>query len=275
MKFGHETNSRGVVGHPVGVTSIKDLFYLANGDTKVAIQEIALAEYKGVEIFDGNIYEFPKKPSALKSILNEHGLQLIAVYSGANFIFPDILNEELWRIEKAAAIATELSAEHIVVGGGARRAGGTVEQDYELLGEGLNRVMDIAEKYGLIASFHPHLGTCVESPEEVRKAMENSKINLCPDTAHLAAGGSDLYELVSNYGDRIKYVHLNDYISDPFGFVPLGEGQLDFKPVVEALKEIEYDGWITVETDGYSGDPKESAIKSMQYLKKLFPGVES
>ena len=34
MRFGHQANSwGGVVGHPVGVTSIKDLFYLTPGDT--------------------------------------------------------------------------------------------------------------------------------------------------------------------------------------------------------------------------------------------------
>jgi inosose dehydratase len=34
MKLAYQTNTwGGVVGHPVGVTSIKDLFYLANGST--------------------------------------------------------------------------------------------------------------------------------------------------------------------------------------------------------------------------------------------------
>ncbi|HSV32004.1 MAG TPA: sugar phosphate isomerase/epimerase family protein [Atribacteraceae bacterium] len=270
MKFGHATNSRGVVGHPVGVTSIKDLFYVANGDTELAIREVASAGYSGVELFDGNLLEFPGGAHALKNLLAELRIALIAVYSGANFIFPEILDEELWRIERAAKMAAELGAEHLVVGGGAKRVNGNTDHDYVLLGQGLDRVGEVAGGYGLIPSFHPHLGTCVELADQVVNAMKCTRINLCPDTAHLAAGGSDNRTIIQTYADRIKYVHLKDYLANPFGFVPLGEGQLDFFPIVQALQEIGYDGWITVETDGYPGDPQASAQKSRQYLDKLF-----
>ena len=273
MRFGHATNFRGVVGHPVGVTSIKDLFYLANGDIELSIREVASAGYSGVELFDGNLVEFPGGLNALKVLLTELQINLVAVYSGANFIFAEILDEELWRIEKAAKIAAELGAEHLVVGGGAKRSSGNTSSDYILLGQGLDKVVEIAEKYGLIPSFHPHLGTCVESTEQVEETLKHTKINLCPDTAHLAAGGSDNSILIQTYADRIKYIHLKDYTVDPFGFVPLGDGQLNFVPIIQALQTIGYDGWITVETDGYAGDPKVSAERSKQYLEKLFKGV--
>jgi inosose dehydratase len=271
MKFGHATNSLGVVGHPVGVTSIKDLFYLANGKTEDSIREIAEIHYDGVELFDGNLIEFPGGTKSLKKLLKTLDIDLIAVYSGANFIFQEILGEELWKIEKVAETAAELMAQHLVIGGGAKRVGGTIESDYKQLGEGLNKVNAIAKKYGLTASFHPHLGTCVETPEQVDKAMSNTQINLCPDTAHLAAGGSDNSKLIHKYQERIKYVHLKDYTKDPFGFVPLGIGQLDLVSIVTALKEINYNGWITVETDGYPGNTKLSAEVSKKYLQTLFP----
>ncbi len=272
MKFSHSTNSRGVVGHPAGVTSIKDLFYLANGDTELAIREVASTGYSGVELFDGNLIEFPGGLNALKVLFTELQIELVAVYSGANFIFTEILNEELWRIEKAAKVAAELGAEHIVVGGGAKRSSGNTSRDYFLLGQGLNKVADIAEKYSLIPSFHPHLGTCVETAEQVEETLKHTRINLCPDTAHLAAGGSDNSTLIQVYADRIKYIHLKDYTVNPFSFVPLGDGQLNFIPIIQALRTIGYDGWITVETDGYAGDPKTSAKKSKQYLEKLLVG---
>src|SRR5690349_10480832 len=59
MRFGHHANSwGGVVGHPVGVTSIKDLFYLTPGDTLATLGEVADAGYEGIELFDGNLAEF-------------------------------------------------------------------------------------------------------------------------------------------------------------------------------------------------------------------------
>src|ERR671939_5525 len=102
----HTITWGGVVGHPVGVTSVKDLFYLANGSTEQALRDVASAGYAGVELFDGNLVAYEERPEELRALLEETGLELVAVYSGGNFVFPEILDEELWRIEKAAAVAS-------------------------------------------------------------------------------------------------------------------------------------------------------------------------
>lgn len=269
MKLAYQTNTwGGVIGSPVGVTSIKDLFYLANGSTEQAMRDIAAAGYQGFELFDGNLVQFEEKKEEFRSLMEETGLKLVAVYSGANFIFPEVLPEELWRIEKAASLAAEFGAEHLVVGGGAKRSTGIVESDYDRLSEGLDRVVDLAAKYGLTASFHPHLGTCVETPEQVDKVMARSRIGLCPDTAHLAAGGADVARLIRKYAHRIPYVHLKDYRANPFTFLPLGEGELDMKGIVQTLVDIQYTGWITVELDSHP-NPKLAAEISKKFLSSL------
>ena len=91
----HTITWGGVVGHPVGVTSVKDLFYRANAPSEPALRDVAAAGYAGVELFDGNLMEYEDRPDDLEQLLAETGLQLVAVYSGANFIFPEILEEEL------------------------------------------------------------------------------------------------------------------------------------------------------------------------------------
>jgi len=273
MKLGHQTNTRGVVGHPVGVTSVKDLYYLSNGDTATCIREVAEAGFAGVELFDGNVVDHPGGPAALRALTDEIGVAVVAVYSGANFIFPDILDEELGRIGRAAEAAAQLGAEHLVVGGGARRAAGTVDSDYARLGAALNAVVDIATNHGLVASYHPHLTTCVESREEIDRAFAETDIRFCPDTAHLALGGSDNADLIRSYADRIEYFHLKDYTSDPVGFVPLGEGDLDVSGIVRALERVGYDGWVMVEADGFPGDPREAAATSWSFLATIGVGT--
>lgn len=270
MKLGYQTITwGGVVGHPVGVTSIKNLFYLANGSTEQALRDIAAAGYRGFEIFDGNLAAYAENKAGFRSLLAETGLQLLAVYSGANFIFKEILPEEFWRIEQAAALAAEFGAQHLVVGGGAQRSTGIQESDYDRLAEGLDQVVEVAGKYGLVASYHPHLTTIVESPEQLEKVMSRSRINLCPDTAHLAAGGGDPAAIIRQYAGRIQYVHLKDWSPEPFAFLPLGQGSLDFAGIMAALREINYDGWITVELDSYAGDPRAAAEISQRYLAEL------
>jgi inosose dehydratase len=267
MKLAYHTNTwGGVVGHPAGVTSVKDLYYLANGSTEEALRDISAAGYEGVELFDGNLVQYAGREEELRAQMEELGLQLVAVYSGANFIYPDILEDELSRVRDAAQLAAGLGAEHLVVGGGAVRASGTREEDYRLLGEGLERIVSLADEAGLIASFHPHLGTCVESPEQIAKTFEHTGINFCPDTAHLEAGGGDSADLIKTHGGRIKYVHLKDYADG--GFLPLGEGGLDFGRIMGALDDVGYDGWITVELDAHD-DPKEGARISKKFLDEM------
>ena len=109
----------------------------------------------------------------------------------------------------------------------------------------------------------------MEGPEQLEKIMSRSKIKFCPDTAHLAAGGGNPAELIRKYPDRVKHVHLKDYQPNPFAFLPLGKGSLDFVDIFKALKEIDYQGWAVVELDGYIGDPKEAAAISMKFLQDL------
>jgi inosose dehydratase len=266
----HTITWGGVVGHPVGVTSVKDLFYLANGATEPALRDVAAAGYAGVELFDGNLIEYEGRPDDLRQLLGETGLQLVAVYSGANFIFGEILEEELWRIRRAAVLAAELDAEQLVVGGGAKRSTGTTDDDYTRLADALDRVAAIAEEHGLRASYHPHLSTIVETPEQLERVMSRSRIDFCPDTAHLAAAGGDPAELIRRYADRISYVHLKDFTADPFAFLPLGQGELDVAAIVAELADAGYNGWITVELDAYDGAPGDAARASREHLERLW-----
>jgi inosose dehydratase len=265
MKLAYHTITwGGVVGHPGGVTSVKDLYYLANGSTEEALKDISDAGYEGFELFDGNLVQYADRTDELRGLMDELGLQMVAVYSGANYIYPEILEDELSKIEDAVRLAAQLRAVHLVVGGGAVRAAGIQEEDYRRLGEGLERTVALADETGLVASYHPHLGTCVESPEQLDKVFQYTGINFCPDTAHLQAGGGDPAELISTYGDRIRYVHLKDY--DDGSFLPLGQGQLDFSEILGALRVVRYDGWITIELDSYEGSSREAAQISKEFL---------
>jgi inosose dehydratase len=269
MRLGHCANAwGGVVGHPVGVTSVKDLFYLTPGDTLATLREVAAAGYEGVELFDGNVAEFADDLGALRAALEDVDLRLIGVYSGANLVFPEILGEELWRVRKACGWAALLNAEHLVVGGGAQRTEPPADRDYGNLAISLDEIATIAAGHGLTASFHPHLSTIVESPEQIDRVLGQSRIDFCPDTGHLQAGGGDPVELIRTHRDRIPYVHIKD-IDAAGGFVPLGEGVLDVGGVVAVLRETGFDGWLTVETDGWPGDPSEGARTSMARLREL------
>ncbi|KQZ88388.1 sugar phosphate isomerase [Phycicoccus sp. Root563] len=270
MRLGYHTITwGGVVGDATGVTSVKDLVYRVNGPMDRAIGDIAAAGYDGVEMFDGNVADYADRPDELRTLLADAGLALAGVYTGGNFIYPDILADELHRVRQAARLAAQFGAANLVVGGGARRASGTTGDDYAALGAALDQVTDIAEEHGLAACYHPHLSTIVESPDELDRLMPLTRIGFCPDTAHLTAGGGDPAELIRRYADRLRHVHLKDVDRATTQFLPLGQGDVDFHDVIAAVNESGYDGWIVVELDSYDGDPREAAATSKKYLDEL------
>jgi inosose dehydratase len=260
----HTITWGGVYGSGAGVTSVKDAFYVTGGDTKRALQEIAEIGYEGVELFDGDLLRFP---GGLGSVLDSTGLTLIAVYVGGSYIYGDTLEEELWRAAEAAPAAASLGAEHLVVGGGARRHDRAPDdRDYEALAHALDRVAAVADEYGLMASYHPHLTTMAETPEEIAKVFDRTPIGFCPDTAHLAAAGGDVRELVARYRDRVHYVHLKDLTRAPFAFQPLGRGELDLGGLLDDLRSSGFDGWVTTELDSYDGPAAEAARESHTFV---------
>jgi inosose dehydratase len=272
MRIGYQANAwGGVVGHPVGVTSIKDLFYLTPGDTLDTLGRIAAAGYEGVELFDGNLAEFEDSPAALTDALGRHELELVGVYSGANFVFEDVLGEELWRVGRAAELGQRFGASQLVVGGGAQRVSEPTDDDYARLAAGLDAVVSIATEHGLTATYHPHLSTIVEGPDQVDRIFSQTGIAFCPDLGHLVAAGGDAVDLVTRYADRIPYIHYKDVTADG-AFAPLGQGVIDFAGVTSALRDASYDGWVLVELDGYDGDPDEAARANHDYLRALIAG---
>jgi inosose dehydratase len=267
-KLAYHANCWGPLGgDAVGVTSITRLAYRTFGDMAEAARDIAAAGYQGIEFFDGNVVDGETDGyAATRQLLDETGLALVAIYSGGNFIFADILDEELARIGKAADAARALGAEHLVVGGGARRHDGTRDSDYDALGAALEKVRAIAETRGLRAHYHPHLSTIVENPDEVRTIFARTEIGFCPDTAHLAAAGADVAAMVREHADRISYVHLKGLQKEPFAFVPVGRGDCDNGAVIRALKDIGYAGWICNELDAWP-DPAAGARESRAFVE--------
>jgi inosose dehydratase len=91
-KKAYQTNCWGPLGgNAVGVTSITQLTYRTFADMEKAIGEIGAVGYDGVELFDGNLMDYADRLKDFRRILKAAGVQLVGVYSGANFIFDDIL----------------------------------------------------------------------------------------------------------------------------------------------------------------------------------------
>ena len=83
------------------------------------------------------------------------------------------------------------------------------------------------------------------------------------DVFHIYTEKDPLRETILKAGKRLGYVHLAD--SDRL--IP-GRGHIDFKEVVNALKEIDYKGYMIMEFNPDSS-PDEALKQAIEYMREL------
>lgn len=135
--------------------------------------------------------------------LREYGLRCAGQFHPV--LLHDPAHDPLPGLSAAAGGAMVLAAATGVDGYDARPA--LDERGWDTLLANLDR---IDAEFGRVAVLHPHVGTMVETREEVGRVLAGSSIALCLDTGHLLIGGTDPAELVATDPGRIAHVHLKD-----------------------------------------------------------------
>jgi inosose dehydratase len=162
------------------------------------------------------------------------------------------------------------------------------DEEWEKLCQGLNQLGKIAEQYDLKLVYHHHMGTGVQTLEEVDRLMENtdpSLVHLLYDTGHIYVSDDDYMTLLNKHIRRIKHVHFKDvrqnvrdqckkegksflqsFLAGMFT-VP-GDGCIDFTKVYQKLLDSNYTGWIVVEAeqDPSVAHPLEYALMARKYI---------
>jgi sugar phosphate isomerase/epimerase len=72
-------------------------------------------------------------------------------------------------------------------------------------------------------------------------------------------------QIIRESWPHFAYFHANDKNLKGPGF-----GEVDFKPIAAALKEVGYDGTVSVEVFKFEDGPEVIATESLEHLKKVF-----
>ena len=82
--------------------------------------------------------------------------------------------------------------------------------------------------------------------------------------------GEDPSRLIPQLSDYIRHVHLEDIAADrTHNHLMLGKGAMDISSVIKSLKDIGYNGFITVELYPYQDCPTYAAKEAMKFIRSL------
>ncbi len=256
-----------IAGAPIswGVCEVPGWGYQLRPDRVLAeMHEIGLpATELGPEGF------LPSEPAAMASVLSKHGLRAVGGFTPVLLHVPG--HDPTPEVDRILDGYASTGADVLVLSADSGRAGYDTRPELDDVGwhrllSNLDRLVDLATHRGVTAVLHPHVGTMIETGDEVQQVLDGSWIKLCLDTGHLLIGGTDPAELARQAPERIAHLHLKDVDSTVAAKVrsgqltyteavrqgmyrPLGTGDVDVPAIVGYLRARGYDGWYTLEQD--------------------------
>lgn len=258
------------------------------------VSEMALAGFTGCEV--GNKY--PRDTAVLKKALELRGMQICNAWF-SSFLTTKPYEEVEKDFIEHITFLKEMGAKVVGMSEQGHSIQGTDkpifeakyvmnDKEWDTLCTGINKLGKVAKDMGIKLCFHHHMGTVVQTEEEIDRLMANTDpelFGLLFDCGHLAYCGEDYMSVLNKYADRIRHVHLKDirpekveqvkreHLSFLQGvrlgtFTVPGDGVIDFKPIFDVLEKTGYEGYVLVEAeqDPAIANPLEYAIKARKYI---------
>jgi len=261
------------------------------------VSEMALAGFQGCSVG----HKFPTDPAQLRAALELRGLRVSEPWASTYFTASDMEHQTDESFRSQLEFIASMGGTDVVIA----ELGHSVHQrpvallpnkprfddhQWRAMVDGINRLGEVARSRGMRLCYHHHMGTGVQSRAEIDRLMRDTDpetVHLLLDTGHLYWAGDDPAQLARDHGPRIKHVHLKDVrrsVMDESNaqgrsffdaikagvFTVPGDGDIDFRPVFEALAGHGYRGWLVVEAeqDPARAHPLTYAKKARAYLRE-------
>ena len=286
--------------NPIAWSNDDDQTLGAHIPLEQCLREAAAIGFDGIE----NGHKFPWEPEELRAVLAPHGLAFVSAWYSLNLLVHSA-EEEIASIQphldrlKAMGCTVCIACETSNAIHGNDRAPLSVSprlapEDWAGFGEKVEAVARHCEAEGVPLVYHHHMGTVVETPEELDRFLEvtGPATRLLFDAGHFffGSGGEDPAPHLARHVDRVAHFHAKNVRPEVMArvraenlsfleavragvFTVPGdpEGAVDYAPCLEVLARAGYDGWIVIEAeqDPEQRDPVTYQTMGLKTLKDL------
>ncbi len=239
---------------------------------ETCLSEARQAGFEGIELG----HKFPREAARLREVLGRSGLDLVSGWYSCALLERDAKAEMLamrphLELLKAFGcrvliIAETSNAVHGKRDIGLSRRPVLAARDWRPFCERLTELGRMTRDDGLELVYHHHMGTVVQSAEDIDRLMEGTgpALRLLLDTGHATFGGADPVALARRWQPRVGHVHCKDVRGSGMHearrhdwsfldavvagvFTVPGDGMVDFASVLRELPG--YDRWLVVEAE--------------------------
>ena len=98
---------------------------------------------------------------------------------------------------------------------------------------------------------------------ELAEMIGSPRVRLHLDCKAMSSESTPIAELIRRHHPMLAHFHANDVNLQGPGF-----GDVDFLPILEALGEVDYRGWVSVEVFDYTPGVERLAQESIQYMQR-------
>jgi sugar phosphate isomerase/epimerase len=258
-----------------------------------SIKEIAAIGYEGVELLCDIPHAYPpdfdnKKIQSVKNLLSDNNMQISNLNAFTLYAIGDVYHpswiEDSEKLREARIqhtincirIAKKMGAKNISTEPGGPLDGidkSNIPQLEKLFVYGLSRASKIAEKEDVKILVEPEPFLLLENSKQFKnliKKVNSEYVKLNFDIGHFFCVREDPTQLVYELADYTDHFHLADIAENRVHnhLIP-GLGAINFAQVFEAINEIGYRGFVTVELYPYQSNPVEAAQRAFDYLRDI------
>ena len=219
-------------------------------------------------------------PDELRGLLERYGLAVAAVGTGAGMVNhglsltdPNPEKREAAKdfIRRMIDFGGPFGAPAII-GSMQGKWGGPIDRNAALglLGDALNELGPLAEKHGVPLIYEPlnryetNLLTTIADGVEFLTTLRTDNIKLLADLFHMNIEEADLPAAIRAGKGHIGHVHFVDSNRQA-----TGRGHMDLGPICAAIKEIQYDGFVSAEALPIP-DSATAAVATIEAFKRYF-----